>query len=71
MDQIKIKDLIIHVIFFLKIDSKNPAPGDYCIKSDFDGTGRSFLSKYKSSGARTLSSRIPSIPQRFQSIFKL
>ena len=51
----------------LLIDSDMPAPGKYEVKSEFDGTGRFFQSKFKSSGAKTIAGRFTEKPKRFQS----
>ena len=49
------------------LDSDIPAPGKYDVKSEFDGTGRFFLSKFRSSGAKSIAGRIIEKPKMFQS----
>jgi len=37
------------------------------MKSEFDGTGKIFISKFKSAGAKSISGKLSEKPKRFQS----
>jgi len=60
--------IIIIIIYFLKIsDGKNPSPANYNVKPLIDGTGKIFVSSYRSGMAKSILTKLNGRKNRWNS----